>query len=376
MSTQSAMINQRLLTVLDSPHEKSKVAAAGSNWIRDRLREKRFCSEIIPQETIQLQDTQVSTEHETLTVIIPVEPNSKAMTMTFRGMPEGKLISAERVATGFFTVSSEMYHKTEEELMVYQRMKQPVTKIIQDNVVNDIGEIEDRTLIVHVESAVQAMQKSANGGAVTTLNATNVAAGTVVEYSIMKGEYARSSATDDSEVHPLTRQDFVFLMQMIDSRQLRGKIFLMTQPDWDSMLAWSGDEFGDKNQTETMWNGITRENLFGMKYARTIKTDILRRGNLYHFTDPEFLGKFYRLTELKFYIDKVVRQLKWQAWENVAMCLVNVASIAKVELYSGDATSNDSDGILSAVSALDEEDLGAVNNKVSDGIYYPQLTTY
>lgn len=375
MSTPAALLNQRLLTVLDDPGSKRKMAEAGSNWIRDRLREKRFCSEVIPQETVQLQDCQVSTEHDTLTIIIPVEPTSKAMTMTFRGMPTAKLVSAERVATGFFTVSSEMYQKTEEELMVYQRMKQPVTKIIQDNVVHDIGEIEDRTFLVHVEAGIQAMQNIANSGA-TTLNATSVQAGAVTEYSVMKGEYARSSAADNAFAHPLTRQDFVYCMQMIDSRHLRGKIYLMTQTDWDSMLAWSADEFGDKNQSETMWKGITKENLMGMRYVRSIKNDVLRRGNLYFFTAPEFLGKFYRLTELKFYIDKIVRIMKWQAWENVAMCIVNVASMVKVELYSGDASDNNTDGIIGQVTPVEEDDLGAVNNKVSDGIYEPRIVTH
>ena len=56
--------------------------------------------------------------------------------------------------------------------------------------------------------------------------------------------------------------------------------------------------------------------------------------------------------------------------------LINIAAVRKLELYSGDATSNDTDGILSSVIPVNEEDLGAVNNRVDQGLSFPQVVSF
>ena len=109
---------------------------------------------------------------------------------------------------------------------------------------------------------------------------------------------------------------------------------------------------------------------------KTIKTDILRRGNMYVFTDPKFFGKFYVLNQTKFYIDKKFNQISWQAWEDIAMSVINVAAVRKLELYPSDATVNDTDGILSSVIPVGETDLGALNNRVDQGVRFPAVSQY
>jgi hypothetical protein len=107
-------------------------------------------------------DCQRSVNHDTLVKIVDVEPKSRAMAISFRGAPTARFIRGSKAEVAFFTISSEMFQKTEQELLAYEM---PITKIIEENSVKDIQEIEDREFVIHIEAAVQALQTEANGGA-------------------------------------------------------------------------------------------------------------------------------------------------------------------------------------------------------------------
>lgn len=365
-------VNDLFNTRLGEPGGKEKLAQFGGSYIRDKLREVSFVRKIIPPEQVTRTDCQRSTKHDTLVKIIDIEPQSRAMAISFRGQPSARFIRAERAEVAFFTISSEMFQKTEQELLAYEM---PITKVIEENSVKDIQEIEDREFVIHVEAAVQALQQEANGGVVTTLNATSVQGGGIAEVSVRKGELARAAGTDDGVVRPLQRKDIVEGFKLIDGNRLRCERFLMTELDWNDILSWTVEDNGDRIQSETTVDGYKYNTLLGRPYIRTVKTDILRPGNLYFFTSPEFFGKFYVLNQTKFYIDKVANMITFQAWEDIAMAVINIAAVRKVELYSGDATENDADGILDDVIPVAEDALGAVNNRVGEGLKFPQVVS-
>jgi len=372
-SVPARILNDLFSQKLDTSEGKEKIAEYAGTYIRDRLREVSFARKIVPPQMVTRADCQRSVNHDTLVKIVDVEPKSRAMAITFRGQPTARFIRAPRAEVAFFTISSEKFEKTEQELLAYEM---PVTKVIEDNSVKDIQEVEDREWLIHVEAAVQALQAEANGGAVTTLNASAIVAGTVVEFSVRKGELARAAAADDATVYPVQRPDFVNLFKMLDGRRLRAEQILITEVDWDDILQWTVEDFGDRVQSETTVDGYKYNLILGRAYTRTIKTDILRPGNIYVFTKPDFFGKFYILNNTKFYIDKIANLITWQSWEDIAMAVINIASVRKMELYSGDATSNDADGILSSVIPVAEEDLGAENNRVDAGLVFPDIDIY
>lgn len=373
MSVPARVLNELFTQKLASAEGREKVAEYGGSYIRDRLREVSFARMILPTQQVTRADCQVSTQHDTLVKICEMEPQSRAMTMTFRGEPTARFIRGERFEVAFFTISSEKFQKTEQELLAYTM---PITKVIEENSVKDIQEIEDREFIIHVEAACQALQQEANGGSVTTLNATAVIAGSVVEFSVRKGELARVATTDDATVRALQRPDIVNLCKMLDGNRLRSERLLMTEVDWDDLLSWTVEDFGDRLQSETAVEGYKYNTLLGKSYTRTIKTDILRPGNIYVFTKPEFFGNFYVLNNTKFYIDKVANLISFQAWEDIGMCIANIAAVRKLELYSGDATSEDDDSLITNFIPVDEGALGAQNNRIAAGLKFPQVTTY
>jgi hypothetical protein len=165
-------------------------------------------------------------------------------------------------------------------------------------------------------------------------------------------------------------------MKLLDGNRLESDLILLTSVDWDDILQWTVEDQGDKVQSETVVNGWKYNMLLGKKYVRTIKTDILRPGNVYCFTSPDFLGRFYVLNSVKFYIDKVINMVKFVAWKDIGMSIVNIASVRKLELYSGDATTNDTDSILSSVTPSSEDDLGAENNRAGDRQFFPSTVFF
>ena len=72
----------------------------------------------------------------------------------------------------------------------------------------------------------------------------------------------------------------------------------------------------------------------------------------------------------------MVNIVKFVAWKDIAHSIVNIASVRKLELYSGDATTNDTDGILANVSPVAEDALGAENNRAGDRLYFPQVVQF
>lgn len=368
------VLNDLFNTKLSSAEGKEKIAQYGGSYIRDRLREVSFARKILPPEQVTRTDCQRSVNHDTLVKIVDVEPQSRAMSITFRGQPTARFIRGERAECAFFTISSEMFQKTEQELLAYEM---PITKIIEENSVKDIQEIEDREFLFHIEAAVQALQTEANGGSVTTLNATALQGGSPpVEFSVRKGELARNADTDDGVVRPIQRTDVVELYKMIDGNRLRAERLLMTEVDYDDILQWTVEDNGDRIQSETTVDGYKYNTLLGRPYIRTIKTDILRPGNVYCFTKPEYFGKFYVLNNTKFYIDKIANMITFQAWEDIGMVVVNIAAVRKLELYSADATANDADSLLASFIPKEEDELGAVNNRVESGLKFPSVVQF
>ena len=372
MSVSGRAINDAFAQRLSTADGKEKLAEYGGSYIRDRLREVSFVRKIIPPENVTRADCQRSVNHDTLVKIVDIEPQSRAMAISFRGAPSARFIRGEKAEVAFFTISSEMFQKTEQELLAYEM---PITKIIEENSVKDIQEIEDREFVIHIEAAVQALQTEANGGVATSLSSLTV--GTTVEFSIIKGELARNAATADAVVRPLQRPDLVNLFKLLDTNRLRCERLLFTEGDWDDLLQWTVEDFGDRIQSETAIDGFKYNTVLGRPYIRTIKTDILRPGNVYAFTKPEFFGKFYILNNTKFYIDKIANTITFQAWEDIAMSVLNIASVRKLELYSADANpTTNVQALLANFIPKDEDQLGAVNNRVASGLKFPQVSQF
>jgi hypothetical protein len=391
MSYSAEMVNSLFVEKLGTEEGRSKIAAYGGGVIRDHLRETSFARKVLPPQPVTPAECQVSTEHDGLVKIEELEPESRAMVVDFRGSARARYIRAPRVAVSFFTIESEHFEKTEQELLAY---KMPITKMIEEQSANDIQEIEDRQFLLYAEGGIQQMQAAATKAtradgnnhafASSTVNSGAVAIGPDQNASVMKGQLALAANADDFVVRPITRPDFVNFFKMLSGpqRRLRMELVLLTEPDYDDILQWTIEDMGDRIQSETVIDGYKYNTVLGRRFIRTIKTDILRRGNIYGFTTPEFLGCFYILNNTKFYVDKVGNKITFWSWEDIGMAFLNLNSVVKMELYSGSVTPNDSAiGWTRASGAAirlpsDEEDLGKARNPADDGFQSPLVTQF
>jgi hypothetical protein len=364
------VLNDLFFEKIGSTEGKDKIAEFGGTYIRDRLREVSFARKIIPPTPVQRSELQRSVNHDTLVKIVDIEPNSKATSLTFRGQPTARFIRAPRFEIPFFTISSEKFEKTEQELLAYEM---PITKIIEENSVKDIQAIEDRQFLIFVEACIQAMQLSANGGTATS---NKVNGGTAVVSSVIKGAGAVTGNANTFTVYSLQKNDFVKLKQLLHRRFLRSERLLMTEPDYDTLSTWTMTEVWNI-AAETATEGWKSNTVVGLKIIRTIKTNILREGNVYCFTAPEFFGRFYILNQTKFYIDKIANLITWQSWEDIGMGFGNVAAVTKLELFGGGVVPGASpDSGYAAVLPMDESDLNPVNNLADAGTTYPQVDQF
>src|SRR5512142_1697918 len=295
-SVPARVLNELFTQKLGSGEGKEKIAEYGGSYIRDRLREVSFARKVLPPEQVTRTDCQRSVNHDTLVKIVDVEPKSRAMSLSFRGQPTARFIRAPRFEIPFFTISSEKFEKTEQELLAYEM---PITKIIEENSVKDIQAIEDRQFLIYVEACIQAYQLDGNGGVAVAFNRANFLAGTAKAVSVVKGEGAlATTSANDFVIHPVLKPDFIKVKQLLHRRFLRAERVLITEPDYDNLSAWNIQDVWNI-AAETAVEGWKANTVVGLKIIRTIKTNILREGNVYCFVAPEFFGRFYVLNQTK-----------------------------------------------------------------------------
>lgn len=328
------------LQALDSGEGTTKTAAAVTEVIRAAIKPERFCSQVIPPKTVTRDELIPALDTDQVVKLVQLEPNSKAQTVTFRDSPRANFVQARRIPVPFFTIMTEKYEKTEEELLAYSV---PITDWLRKDMVYNIHAIEDHRFLTFAELAIQAMQEEYNGGNYATygFNKTNLDAGDILPYAVAKGEGAMGSGvTDDYVIHPIQRGDLVTLKNIPAAKRLRCACILMSEVDHNDLGRLLMNDIGSNLAGETFVNGIKYTTLQGVRIVVTAHVEILRPGNVYGFVDPGYLGVFYNLKEPTFFVKKEGNLVSWWAWENLAMAFINVNGIAKLELYAGSVSTN------------------------------------
>ncbi len=388
----SEVLNELFVSKLDTEAGKEKIAALGGDYIRDRLREESFARKILPPKSVSRSDLQVSVAHDTLVKIVEIEPQSRAMSMSFRGQPEVSYYTGSRFEVPFHTVGSLRYEQTEQELMAYTM---PITEIIRKNIVNDIQEIEDTVFLNHMEKACQSLNEDeiaamsigdtyTDGQAFCTASVQGGSCGTRGK---VKGSGLANNLNPDSVVTAaIDKSDLIALFQLFTGAgekgsRLRCDQILMTDTDFEDINGWAQEDVGHKLVGESTVDGYKYKTLIGRKFVRTLKTDILRPGNIYAFAAPEFLGGFLVLNKTKFFADKERNRVSFEAWEDIGMYVGNVAGVRKLELFGGavetmTAGQTDNAAVKAKFAPKAESALGAKNNLVEEGGTVPNVDQF
>ncbi|RLA62731.1 MAG: hypothetical protein DRQ88_13295 [Epsilonproteobacteria bacterium] len=290
----ASTFNNLFIERLDSPEGIQKTAAAGSAFVRAVMREVAFSRRILPPESVTRADCQRSTDHDTLTKIVDIEPNSKAFAINFRGEAEDNYIQGKRYALPFFKIESQKFQKSEGELLAYDY---PITKVIEENSIKDLQAVEDSKFIEYAESAIAITGKS-----------------------------IASAATS------IDRAELTRLFKMIDYDKLSVGCILMNTVDYDDWLVQPSTEIGSPLASEITVSGYKYESILKRKLIVTNKSEIVPAGEIWAFTEPAYLGNFFILNDTKFWIKKEADMVIWKTWEYIAEGFGNIKSIAKTTL--------------------------------------------
>jgi hypothetical protein len=286
--------NNLFIERLDTTDGLKKTAEAGAAFVRAKIREIGFARRILPPENVTRADTTRSTEHDTLIKIVDIEHDSKAMAVNFASEADERYISGKRYALPFFKVESEKFVKSEGELLAYDY---PITKVIEENSVKDIQRVEDTKFIEYAESAIS-----------------------------ITGKRLVSTAT------AADRKELTSLFKMIDFDELVSATVLMNTVDFDDYMVQPATEIGSPAASEITVNGYKYPTILKRKLVVTNKHNVVLPGEIWAFTDPAYLGNFFILNDVKFWIKKEADLVIWKTWEYVAEGFGNIKSLAKIEL--------------------------------------------
>lgn len=297
MDLEAQNINELFLQKLDTDEGLTKVAQGASSFIREKIREVSFARKIINPQYVTQADCQRSTQHEGLVKIVDIEPDSSASVVNFRGGDNFSYVQAKRVEIPFYPVSSDDFQKVEEELLAYEM---PVTDVIEKNSIKDIQKVEDENWISKFDSAITETGNTA-------------------------------SESFDGTTGEIKKSSIVKLFNMLDGNELKADTLLMNKEMFNKLLLWDATTTGDKVGSEVIVNGYKYSTLFGRKLIVTNKTDVVG-DEIYAFAPQEYLGKFYILNDLKFWVDKKKNVITWGAYETIGGAVANADGVAKIEL--------------------------------------------
>lgn len=291
---EAVTFNNLFVERMDTQDGQVKTAQAGQAYVRSFLREHSFARKILPPESVTRADLQRSTRHDTLIKVVDFEHPSTAAAVNFRSAGRERYLQGKRYAIPFFKVESDLFVKNEAELLAYEY---PITKVIEENSIKDIMFVEDSVFM------------NVSNGAVTTSGKKIVSADTAVN-----------------------RSNLNKLFKMIDVDKLQSMLILMTNVDFDDWHVQPATDVGSPLASELTINGYKYDSIMRRKVVVTNKVDLLAPGHIFAYTDPQFLGNFFILNDVKFWIKKEADKVFWKTWEYVGMGVANLRSIAKIEL--------------------------------------------
>lgn len=292
----TSMLNELFVQKLDSQDGLEKISQAGSSFVRQKIREVSFARKILPPEYVTKADLQRSVQHDGLVKIVDKEPDSKAMTVNFRGEADYNYIEGDRFEIPFHLISSEDFQKTEEELLAYEM---PLTDVIERNSVLDIQKVEDESFLTQVDAAV-AEEGNDVGGSYGT-----------------NGEIPKDA--------------FMQLFNQLDANELKAEVLLMDTEMFNRLIVYDSQTFGDGAVSEIVTNGYTYPTMFGRRLIVSNKNSLLK-DKIYTFTAPDYLGRFCILNDVKFWIDKRKNIITFSSWENIGMGIGNTQAVARLDL--------------------------------------------
>jgi len=303
---------------LGGPNQ-AKVADAAGLFIAEKLRERSFARQVLTPRQVTRYDLQVSEDHDQLIFIDEKEvPTAPAKAINFKAEPDARYVTTPRYSISIFEISSDLYAKKEIELLA---STQPVTKIIEENTVREIEEVEDTYFLQYADASAA----NATGG-------TNL-----ITY-------------DTATAGALSKGALKALLNAVMRNRLKCSTVLMSAITFNDFLTMTYQDLGSDLLKEVTIEGYKYYNFGGTKIIVSIKDTLFQStavdvkgvtlaGSsrpaarmIYGFADEKALGRFLVLDQTKFGVRKVFNAIEWMGWEYIGIGFGNSNGIARVTM--------------------------------------------
>jgi hypothetical protein len=314
------VLNREIIDAISDAEEGNikSASTAGSNMIRRRIREDGFARNIITPKTITNDMLDRVPEHDRPVMIEDMEPDSKgAKSIPFGDSSDTEFYYGTKYLCVFNVITTPEFTKDINELRTY---KMDLRRVITDNALRDIQTEED-TRFVEVIDTVCGASFAANGGAAGSVTTVNGQAGHSQSYTYKK----RTTGE-------IGRKDYVECLSSLENQNLNNGVFLMNRKTAKEFLKMDRSEAGGDLSQELFTSGLkalSEATVFGVRHLFTIKADLVPNDQVYHFAEPEFLGRFYTLQDPTMYVEKKKDILRFSARETISVTIANLSGVAR-----------------------------------------------
>ena len=360
-------INQSFVRKLDEGRVK-EAADEGSRFIRSKLRQESFAREILVP--IELSPDEIDRDEHTdqPKKIIEKEPDSTATFVTFKGSGQRTFFKGPRYSVFFGKVESQHFMKSKFELLTYQN---DIRKILTDNSVKDMADVEDRKFIETIEVALSDAGRSTNlntagataadgdlvqsfggveflgaGLAANAADVENLALtdfpshqfsgdqllnGNNFDCRVAEFEDAVAGDLTYGKSVPLSKELIAQMFQAMTAKKLPIGKMLMSKTTFMEALKFDYTDVGNDIVSRHYDKGLEGEDkLFGVPVVTTIKNDIIPDNTIYLFAPENYLGNFFLLQDATLFIKQEADMIEFWSYSSPGIGIGNTKGVIKL----------------------------------------------
>lgn len=283
---------------------QAKEAAMNAEpFLRHKLRQEAICRHILTPDVVSRDRLVPDEVTDQPSLLINLEPDSVATVATLRGQTKRRWFKGKRVRVGFHKLMSERFVKNEDELDTYDF---DIRKVIADNFVKDLADVEDDRFFTMCEAAVGVTGQTVASDSTTFTSGALLAAKQILR----------------------------------DLRLPVGKLAL-SETLLETVITRDSTILGDSLQKQFFENGVLQtERVWGVDTVLSIKNDIIPPNEAWLFTTEPYLGRFYVRREPTLFVRKEDDMLEMYAHESVAQALVRIHGVVKITFDDFDGTTD------------------------------------
>lgn len=330
---------------------KTASAASGA-FVRRRMREESFFTNILPFTKVNNSDLWYNTSEEP-TMLFEMEADQwTPKTISFNDTADTHEYRADKFILAFFTNTTPEWTKNINFLRTY---RSDVRQLITDNSLRDLSRLRD----VHCMADVDDICGAVPGGLSPYTG--------LEQYVVLPGR--------------LDRNNWVNTTLPMTDRMLTNGVMLTNQRTFSEFQRWDRNEMGGDKAQDLILEGnsaFKTAKMGGIPFIVTMKSDIVNNGLIYTFAPPNYLGKAAVLQEPTMYVKKEKDILRFSCHEVIGMTIANTAGVQKTAyqdvtgIYGGDgrivltgagngAVAASADALTAHIDSVDTSDTNYVN---------------